>query len=94
MPSHMRFVPRAADTLCRAIRLNNMLAQALSAGRSASDGNPEENVDLMAAEIFRGAGPQYTDAPGFHLFNVILHGATCASSTWLFRLIFAGEKLR
>ena len=71
-----------------------MLAQALSAERSVSDGSPEENFDPIAMEIFRGPGLQYTDAPGFHLFNVLVHAATCASSTWLFRRVFAGEKLR
>lgn len=90
----MRFVPCAARTLCRAIRLSNVLAQTLSAERSVSDGSPEENVDLIAAELFRGAGPKYTDAPGFHLFNVIVHAATCSSSVWLFRRVFAGKKLR
>lgn len=71
-----------------------MLAQSFSAERSASDGSPEENVDLIAADKFREAGPKYTDAPGFHLFNVIVHAATCSSSIWLFRRVFAGEKLR
>lgn len=94
VPFDMRFVPCAARTLCLAIRLSNMLAQALSAERSVSDGSTEENVDLIAAGLFRGAGPKHSDAPGFHLFNVIVHAATCASSTWLFRCVFAGEKLR
>lgn len=75
----------------RAIRLSNMLAQTFSAERTASDGTPEENTDGSAEELLRGAGPKYTDAPGFHLFNVVVHAATCASSTWLFRCVFAGK---
>lgn len=68
-----------------------MLAQALSAKKSVSDGSPGENADLIAEELFRGAGPNFTDAPGFHLFNIVVHAATCASSTWLFRCVFVGE---
>lgn len=96
--SRSRISPPNTVTLCHVIRtlhhatrLSNILAQALSAERVVPDGVPEENDDLIKAEIFRGAGPKYTDAPGFHLFNVVVHAAACASSTWLFRCVFAGK---
>lgn len=41
--------------------------------------------------VVRGAGPELADATGFHLANVFIHAATCSSSIWLFRAVFAGE---
>lgn len=41
--------------------------------------------------IVRETGPELADAIGFHLVNVFVHAATCSSSVWLFRAVFAGE---
>ncbi|CAN0340036.1 unnamed protein product, partial [Ectocarpus sp. 12 AP-2014] len=99
--SHKSFRPLTTVTF----KLNNFLAQKISREQQDNtitfcDQQPnDENANSTTTAEFvektedfaRGAGPEHTDAAGFHLFNVIVHAATCSSSVWLFRTIFEGK---
>lgn len=67
-----------------------MLAQMYSAGEEATASSAEGIADVEAKFSDR-VGSEHADAAGFHLVNVVVHAATCASTTWLFRGVFAGE---
>ncbi len=85
-------------------RLNNILAQLLSAGGKGNTtavshqqaeecGDSvvqQETVPMVEMDVVRGAGPEYIDATGYHLVNVLVHAATCSCSLWVFRAVFAG----
>ncbi|CAM9836175.1 unnamed protein product [Ectocarpus sp. 12 AP-2014] len=93
--SHKSFRPLTTVTF----KLNNFLAQKISREQQdntitfSDQQRNDENVNSMTTAEFvekkedfaRGAGPERTDAAFFHLFNVIVHAATCSSSVWLFR---------
>lgn len=85
-------------------RLSNIIAQKMSAEEqdivAASSQQATENSAIPAAEekiltkkvdVVRGAGPKHADATGFHLFNVVVHAASCSSSLWIFRAVFPGK---
>lgn len=95
---HVAFPP----LLCR---LSNIIAQKMSAeeedvvtasGQQAATEDTAvtaANVEFptKTADAVRGADPKHADAAGFHLFNVLVHAATCSSSVWVFRAVFPGE---
>lgn len=86
-------------------RLNNVVAQKISreerdSSTASRDHTAKENgvsatkpkaSPLNQTYGVRGAGPELSDATGFHLVNVFVHAATCSSTVWLFRAVFAGE---
>eukprot|EP00752_Nemacystus_decipiens_P011698 g10381.t1 len=100
--SHKSFRPLTTLTF----RLSNIFAQRIAAEEqdivtSSSQQSTEAGAVLAAniefptkkADAVRGAGPRHADATGFHLFNVIVHAATCSSSVWVFRAVFPGQEL-
>jgi len=51
----------------------------------------QESAPMVEMDVIRGAGPEYIDATGYHVVNVLVHAATCSCSLWLFRALFAGK---
>lgn len=84
-------------------RLSNIAAQKMSTEQdidTASSQQATENRAVPTAkeelstnrvDAVRGTGPRHADATGFHLFNVIVHAATCSCSVWIFRAVFPGK---
>lgn len=85
-------------------RLSNIIAQKMSAGEDdlltvsghqtmedSAVAGANEDVPTKKVDAVRRTGPKHADATGFHLFNVVVHAATCSSSVWMFRTIFPGE---
>ncbi|CAM9089999.1 unnamed protein product, partial [Scytosiphon promiscuus] len=101
--SHKSFRPLTTLTY----RLSNIVAQKLSEkeqGKTSAAGgqhplhhhtNGTETAEVLTKKkhAARGAGPERADATGFHLFDVLVHAASCSSSVWLFRAIFAGKNI-
>lgn len=77
----------------------NMSAEEQDGGTASSQkqatgdsATPAATEDFSTTKVVaRSTGPRHADAPGFHLFNVVVHAMTCSCTVWIFRAVFQGE---